>query len=173
MAPKADFVKLFMPIQGDLLAYILAMGIREADANDVLQDSASIMLSKIGQFESGTNFRAWAFAIVKREILTAQRARSRRPLSLSAPAVDDIERLAMSDSEIPTLRFKALNVCMGKLQERAKELVRLRYKEGMNAASIAETLKRPVDAIYTTLSRIRKTLQECISRFERTEGHPA
>lgn len=173
MAPKADFVKLFMPIQGDLLAYILAMGVGEADADDVLHESASIMLAKIGGFREGTNFRAWAFAIVKREVMNALRSSSRRPLSLTPPAVEDIERLAMSESEVPTLRFKALNVCVGKLQERSRDLVRMRYKEGMSVASMAEALRRPVEAISTTLSRIRKLLQECIARFERAEGHPA
>ena len=63
MAEQADFAKLFLPLQGDLLAYILAMGVPAVDADDVLQTSATIVLKKIGQFQVGTNFRAWAFSM--------------------------------------------------------------------------------------------------------------
>lgn len=173
MAPKGDFVRLFLPLQGDLLAYILALGVPAADADDVLQESASVMLAKMDRFEEGTNFRSWAFTVVKLEVRKALAARARRPLSLPEEIYEDLGALAMSETELPTLRFKALTVCLEKLQDRARELIRLRYREGMAAAAIADALQRPVEAVYTSLSRIRKMLHECIARVERAEEHPA
>ncbi|MBN1674127.1 MAG: sigma-70 family RNA polymerase sigma factor [Kiritimatiellae bacterium] len=173
MAEKADFLRLFIPLQGDLLAYILSMGVRPEDADDLLQDSATVMFTKIGHFEAGTNFRAWAFKIVRNEILSYFRKGAKRPLRLSEEAFEDIEYLAANETEVPSVRLKALTVCLEKLQEHAKSMVMMRYRDNMTVQAIARVLSRPVDSIYTTMSRIRKSLQECILRFERLEGKTA
>jgi len=43
----------------------------------------------------------------------------------------------------------------------------------MSVLTMAESLGRPVEAVYVSLSRIRKALLDCILRFERAEGHGA
>lgn len=172
MAKPKDFVGLFMPLQGDLLALILAMGVPPHAADDVLQNAASTILQKIETFELGSNFRAWAFAIAKNHALHALRHQARKPLLLSDQACADISRLIESEAQAEPFRLKALSVCVEKLQERARDLVKLRYHENLSVKAIAQKLNRPVESIFTTLSRIRKSLLDCVRRFEQTEAGP-
>lgn len=170
MAPNGEFIRLFMPVQGDLLAYILSMGVRPEDAEDVLQDSASIMFAKIDQFRKGTNFRAWAYAIVRNEILRYFSKAKKRPLSLTEEAYEDIEHLATDDSEVPSVQLRALLMCLEGLGDKARDMIMMRYRDNMQVKGIADELGRPANSVYVTLSRIRKTLQECISRADTAEG---
>jgi RNA polymerase sigma-70 factor (ECF subfamily) len=170
MTRNSEFIRLFMPVQGDLLAYILSMGVRPEDAEDVLQDSASVMFSKIEQFQSGTNFRAWAYAIVRNEILRYFSKTKKKPLSLSGEAYDDVEHLATDESEVPSIRLRALIMCLESLGSQARDMIMMRYRDNMQVKGIADELGRPANSVYVTLSRIRKKLQECIARAEVTEG---
>jgi RNA polymerase sigma-70 factor (ECF subfamily) len=172
MTRNGEFIRLFIPIQGDLLAYILSMGVAPADAEDVLQDSASIMFSKIDRFEKDTNFRAWAYAIVRNEILRYFSKAKKRPLSLTDEAYEDIEGLATDESEVPGITLRALIMCLEALGDRSREMIMMRYRDNMQVKGIADELGRPANSVYVTLSRIRRKLQECISRAEATEGEP-
>jgi len=155
-----------LPLQGDLLAYIQARGVPFQDADDVLQDSAGVMLAKIGQFKLGTNFRAWAFAIVKNEILRAFKTITRRPLSLDEGVYETIAVIAENEETVPSIRLKSLNFCLEKLKDKARTLIDLRYRKSLNTSQISKRLNRPVISIYTSLSRIRKQLLDCVSRRE-------
>jgi RNA polymerase sigma-70 factor (ECF subfamily) len=170
MASQEEFVRQFMPLQGDLLAYALSMGVPPEDADDLLQTVALQIFHKIGAFQPGTNFRAWAFAFVRNEVLRHGRDSSRRSLRLSDRTLQDIEDLATSPDAYPDLRLQRLNTCLGRLQDFARTILQLRYREGLRVQAIAERLGRPADSIHTTLSRIRKALHECLSRAPAGEG---
>jgi RNA polymerase sigma-70 factor (ECF subfamily) len=164
VAVKADFIRLFMPLQGNLMAYVLSMGVPPEDADDVLQTAALHLFHKIESFQEGTNFRAWAYAFVKNEVLRHFKSKTRRSLTLSEEALREIEDLSFAEAAVPDVRIHRLNSCLQKLQEFARTLLALRYREGLGVQAIAERLRRPVDSIYTTLSRVRKALQDCLSR---------
>lgn len=167
MDEPRDFMRLFLPLQGDLLAYILSMGVPAADADDVLQESASIMLRKFTSFQLGTSFRAWAFACVRLETLRCLKSNAQRPFSLSSESLRDIEYLAATESEVPTIHLKALGQCLQNLSASAASMLHMRYRDDLSIQEIAVQLQRPADSIYTALSRIRKSLHECIGRTER------
>ncbi|MBN1672288.1 MAG: sigma-70 family RNA polymerase sigma factor [Kiritimatiellae bacterium] len=165
MAGIDEFTGLFLPIEGELIAYILAMGVRSSDADDVLQDAAKVMLEKIGQYARGTNFRAWAFAIVRNKIHEHFRREERRRLNLSENARETIEGLLLEEESAPNVMLKALSVCLERLQPKARRIVRMRYWDQRSVPEIGRALRRSVDYVYMILSRIRKSLHECIGRY--------
>jgi RNA polymerase sigma-70 factor, ECF subfamily len=160
-----DFVKWFMPLQGNLLARMLAMGVAPDDVEDVLQDAACVVLRKMPEYQPGTNFRAWAYAIVRNETMNHLRTRRRRrTLTLSAEAISDLETASDEGTHDSSVSLSMLNVCMQKLQDKTRELLRHRYEHGKSVLQIARELERPAESVYVTLSRIRKSLQQCIER---------
>ena len=165
MAEKKDFVKYFMPVQGEILAYILTMGVPPSHADDVLQNTAVVILEKIGEFEAGSNFRAWAYSIAKFEILSFFKEHQ-KSLCLTKEALEHLELLSTDTTRSSAVTLKALTVCLEKLQEKARDLINMRYTKGLTSQDIADKLSRPVDSIYTSLSRIRKSLQECVKGFD-------
>jgi RNA polymerase sigma-70 factor (ECF subfamily) len=56
----------------------------------------------------------------------------------------------------------ALEHCISKLTPRAQELVQLRYHEDLSGQHIAERLRKPLNTIYVAISRIHRTLAECV-----------
>ncbi|MBN1673066.1 MAG: sigma-70 family RNA polymerase sigma factor [Kiritimatiellae bacterium] len=173
MAETHDFAKLFLPLEGELLAYILAMGVLPEDADDVLQDAATVMLKKLDTYTRGTNFRAWAYAIARIEVYHYRRKAARRPLPLADKTYETIDRLAASDADVPEVRLKALNACLAKLKAHAREIVTLRYTDELSGDEIAGRLDRSVDYVYMMLSRIRAQLRACITRFQAVERESA
>jgi len=169
MQDNDGFLENFLPVQADLLAYILCMGVEPSSAEDVLQDAAIVMMRKFGQFEEGTNFRAWAYAVVRFEVLKKREWQARQPMRLSEEALDSLESMA-AEEESGAIELDALYHCMERLSESAQRMLRMRYEMRLQVERIAERMQRPVDSVYTTMSRIRKTLQECIRHFGQREA---
>ena len=67
-APGEDFVRLFTQAQRPLYLFILPLVHTTADADEVLQETNVVMLSKWIQFELGTNFLAWCRTIARLEV---------------------------------------------------------------------------------------------------------
>jgi RNA polymerase sigma-70 factor (ECF subfamily) len=164
MAETEKFPLLFMPIQGELLAHILAVGVSPSDADDVLQESACIMLRKLGDYRDGTNFRAWAYAIVKNEARNHLRRCKRRLLLLDEQTIAGLENLSSGPCEAESDLSRRLLVCIRKLGEEARRLLDMRYADGKSVSSIAAALGRSADSVSVTLSRIRTALRRCVDQ---------
>ena len=52
--------------------------------------------------------------------------------------------------------------CLERMPERSRQLVRLRYEEGMGLSAIAAHTERSVEAVHKALFRIRVALHKCI-----------
>ncbi|MHC4875766.1 MAG: sigma factor-like helix-turn-helix DNA-binding protein, partial [Planctomycetota bacterium] len=67
------------------------------------------------------------------------------------------------------LRRSALSECLKKLRPGDRELIQQRYAPGSSGRDVAESLGRPMNSVYQSIGRIRKSLFECINRRLSTE----
>ena len=160
----AEFVQLFTRYQRRLYLFILAQVPSPVDAEEILQETNVIIWRKCDQFELGTNFLAWASQIAKYEVLKYREKHRRDRLYFSESFVEQVADEALVTSEELELRRNALLHCLGKLRDQDRELIQRRYAPGENGKSVAECLGRPVNSVYQSLGRIRRTLMECIDR---------
>ena len=163
-APSEDFVRSFTQSQRTLYLFILPLVQTTADAEEVLQETNVVMLSKWAQFEPGTNFLAWCRAIARLEVFRFRRSRHHRVLLLGDDVVD---LLADQMEEQPSdfeLRRDALAECINKLRSQDRELIRQRYTTGSSGDSVAQQMGRPPNSVYQSLGRVRRVLLECIRR---------
>jgi DNA-directed RNA polymerase specialized sigma24 family protein len=65
-------------------------------------------------------------------------------------------------------RLEALRRCLGRIGGPARELLQMRYRDGLTVAVIAQKLVRSTDAVYQTLSRTHRALRTCIERETNT-----
>jgi len=162
--PSEEFVRSFTQSQRALYLFILPLVQTTADAEEVLQETNVVMLSKWAQFEPGTNFLAWCRAIARLEVFRFRRSRHHRVLLLGD---DVVGLLADQMEEQPSdfeLRRDALTECIGKLRSQDQELIRRRYTTGVNGDNVAQQLGRPANSVYQSLGRVRRVLLECIRR---------
>ena len=167
--PDEDFVRLFTRYQRPLFLYLLTRVPNPVEAEEILQETNIVIWRKFAQFTPGTNFLAWASQIAKYEILKYRERHQKDKLQFSDRFVEQLAEEEADDGEHWEARREALMKCLGKLRAKDRELIERRYTPGETGTSLAEFLERPVNSVYQSLGRIRRTLLECINRELNTE----
>jgi RNA polymerase sigma-70 factor, ECF subfamily len=166
-----EFMKLHAQHQRRLYLYLLSLVHNVADAEDLLQQTSYILWTKFDDFQSGSNFGAWACRIGYLEVLKFREGRKQTELPLSPRFLERIRDKMPEFSEMLEARTDALRYCRERLDEPDRVLITRRYTPGTSVKTLAAELRRPVRSISKSLMRIRKTLLECIDRRLRQEEH--
>jgi len=169
---RQNAAALLMRHSDGLYAYILACVRNRADADDLLQTVAVVVVSSKSVPIADEDFRRWAREIARRRILEHHRRKDR--LQVVNPEL--IERLAeaatWADQHGRALdRRAALLKCVEKLPTDAQALLRHRYGAEINSVEdIAARLGRTVESISSLLYRLREKLRICVEHRLATEG---
>ncbi|MEZ6056696.1 MAG: sigma-70 family RNA polymerase sigma factor [Planctomycetaceae bacterium] len=159
-----EFVQLFTRNQRRLYLLILSQVGNIQDAEEILQDTNCVVLTKHPQFEAGTNFFAWTAQIATFEILKFRQRHGRSKLRFTDQFLDLVAVEAEAAGENLDGRREALERCLQKLRAKDRKLIQSRYEPSTSAKEMAESIGRPANSVYQSLGRIRRTLLECISR---------
>jgi RNA polymerase sigma-70 factor (ECF subfamily) len=130
-------------------------------ADDIFQQVVLAALESRSEFREPDHVLAWALRAARHRAIDF--ARQKRIRSLPDEVLDLLESRADDPAGITISdRSEALHRCMDHLTTSARELLEMRYAEGLTAVVVAERLHRTVDAVYQTLSRIHRGLRECV-----------
>ena len=149
-----------------MFGYIMTQTGSYHDAEDVFQDVCVTICEKYSDFRKGTNFKAWAMAIVRNKLLShyEKGARSRKLLKLEADIAGELaEHPVWFEEEKPFAEeLDALRECLSSLRGKSRLLLLKRYGEGLSCAGVAEALRWSVESVYVALSRLRGALADCV-----------
>ncbi len=168
-----EFVRLYSAHTQHIYGYILCLVPNWSDAEDILQDTASIMWSKFDQFVPGTDFSRWGCRIARLVVANHYRKQKvRRQTVINSELLEAISQAAQNDQFFgKDYRVDALQQCLGKLRDRDQKLIRWRYEAGTSVRAMAERIDRSIDTIYKALGRIHSQLLGCIEdRLAREES---
>jgi RNA polymerase sigma-70 factor (ECF subfamily) len=166
-----DRTEAFLHLLGEherrLGIYVTGLVNCPQDAQDVLQEGKIVMWRQFHQFELGTNFAAWARKILFYQIL-AYRRRSQRAskewLGEELLATLHEEHESAEREQRWQRREAALQTCVAELPEAHREILDLRYREEASIERISHRTSRTEGAVYRLLSRLRKTLHQCVEK---------
>jgi len=175
--PDEQFLREFTASQRRLFLTILSQVGRPADAEEVLQNTNLAIWRKSDTFEPGTNFAAWSATVAGYEVLKWREKKSRDRLRFSDEFVAAVAREAEANPDLWEERRRVLERCVEKLSDKDRDLLTRRYTPGtdgdeVQGKDVAEMLGRPVNAVYQSLGRIKKTLAECVRRELTKLGAP-
>ena len=160
-----EFVKLLTEHQSAILAYVRSLTPGSRGARDVQQEVNITLWNKRESFELGTNFKAWAFQIVRYHMLNHRRKMQRQGwLVFDDDLVEAISPQYENEMNEEEERREALQVCMGKLREKDRQLLHHRYATDAPLDQYAEELGRSVGTLKALLFRIRAALRSCITK---------
>ena len=170
--PREEFIKLFTKYQRRVFLFILSQVPNPVDAEEIHQEANVIIWRKFDRFELGTNFLAWACQIANYEVLKYRERRRRDRHLFSDEFVRQVASDAIEQADELEQRRQQLAVCLSKLRNKDRELIQQRYSVGESGKSVAELLGRPINSVYQSLSRIRRTLLECVNRQTQAQATP-
>jgi RNA polymerase sigma-70 factor (ECF subfamily) len=130
------------------------------DAEDATERTFLAALAGLQGFEDrGSTFRAWLFRIAHNSVANARRSRFRRatqPLpdgwERAAPDADPAGLVARADE------LRAILGALAELPDERRQVVILRFVDGLSAAEIGEVLERSPGAVRVLLHRALRDL---------------
>ena len=132
-------------------------------ADDIFQQVVLSALEAKSQFREVDHILAWALRAARHRALDLARGRHLR--QLPDQVLDLLEsRMTNPAESVWSDRSEALHHCLNELTPSARQLLHMKYGEGLTALVIAERLRRTTDAIYQSLSRLHHGLRECVER---------
>ena len=168
----SDFLSLFTAHDRGLRKYILTLLGDAESAQEVFQETSATLWQKFDEFQSGSNFFAWACRIAYFEVLDFRRRCRRQRLTFSEGLLETLSRDLSAREGVLQARRLALPDCMERLPVVDRELVEQRYAGGETVLEIAQRTGRPVHALYKALGRIRRALMKCIDDTVAETGEP-
>ncbi|MCM8534405.1 MAG: sigma-70 family RNA polymerase sigma factor [Lentisphaeraceae bacterium] len=161
-----EFVALMTSFQGRMYAYILSLIADPTAANDILQETNLVLWRKSGEYQMGTNFKAWAFRTANFQVMAHRQRRMRDKLVFDDDFMSTLTVEANTYDETYESRQKKLITCMEKLPERQRDLIQRRYSVGASIKKMAEDLKSTANSLTQALFRARNNLMNCVKGLQ-------
>lgn len=167
MSAESDhFLPLFLTAQNDLRAFIGAMVRDRTLREDVFQEVAMTLWRSFDRYDASRSFGAWARGIAARKIMEDRRVRAKLPEYCTLETLELLSEnfTAQDEAACWQEREQALSFCLALLPERSAKIISSRYGRGESAADISSSVGIGLDAVYQTLTRLRRQLRECVQR---------
>ena len=163
-------VKTLLDARPRLVAGVFAV-VRDAHlAEDVFQEVLLRALRMRESFSDAGGLQAWARVSARNLGIDQARRAGRLGEILSELALDALDARMEAASDAQRRRAEAMRVCVERLPEESRTLLRMRYDEGRKGEELARLLRRSEAAIYKALSRLHLALRKCINERLAEEG---
>jgi RNA polymerase sigma-70 factor (ECF subfamily) len=134
------------------------------DAEDLIQDTLLLAISKIHLWEAGTDLRAWLFTVMHNQYVDFVRRGVREGKRASIEAADNI---GYGANQQVALQLQELRDAVAKLPKEQRAVVVLIGLEGMRYEEVADILGVPIGTVRSRLSRARETLRDMMDEPSR------
>jgi RNA polymerase sigma-70 factor (ECF subfamily) len=163
----ATFEELAMPLFDQLYNFACWLTQDRTEAEDLVQETYVKALRGFSSFQSGTNFRAWIYRILRNTFLTSRSGlRATAMIPLDAEDADELpagpetpETVLISNSE-----QQLVQGALDTLPVHFREILLLCETEEMSYQEISETLSIPIGTVMSRLSRARKALRKILQQ---------
>jgi len=164
------FLQQFLASERLLTGYLVAATGDFHEAEDLLQEVSVALWESFDRYDPARPFQGWALGIARHKVLDWRERRGRQRPAFSMEFLDVLEKAQADSGAELAERRPLLQRCLEALPGHLREMVDLRYGEGLRLEELAVRLQRTVGALQVALVRVRRTLRDCI---ERKRAQPA
>ncbi|AXC12593.1 RNA polymerase sigma-70 factor [Acidisarcina polymorpha] len=163
-ASSVLFEQLALPLLPALYSHAFWLSRNHAEAEDIVQETIAKALRAFSSFQTGTNFKAWIFRILRNTFLTSRTGIAASRTVFLEDLADLLEVTDTNPSpEDHLLRLNnqaALTEALERLHPQLREVLLLCEVEELKYKEIAIVLDIPVGTVMSRISRARRTLYE-------------
>ena len=181
-AQMREFEEQTLVLMPLLLGMARRLAKSEEDAQDLVQETYIKAFRAWGQFQQGTNLKAWLLTIMKNTNLNNLEKSNR---DKSRGSIDELEDWQVGGAESLTIRSsqsaeaEALDNLPAESIVKALDALPAEFKEvvlqavvlGLPYAEIAANMGTPVGTVMSRLHRGKKALREALTDYAREEGY--
>ena len=171
-ARHEEFMQLFLEHQPRIYAYIRSLLFQRADADDVMQETASVLWRKFDHFEKGTRFDRWAFRTAYHQVryFRQKKARESKRLQFSDEMIETLSTEAEEFLDNTDDTMVALERCVQKLPDKQRKIVAWRFEPGATNRAVARKIGKSESVVSRTMNKIYDSLMRCVSLQVKLEG---
>ncbi len=181
-AQRDLFEEQALPYMDQLYAAAMRMTRNPADAADLVQETYVKAFQAFGQFQQGTNLKAWLYRIQTNTFINSYRKNQRSPYQ---GTIDELEDWQLGGAEsltrsiatrsaeaeaIDHLPDSAVKDALQAIPEDFRLAVYFADVEGFSYQEIADIMKTPVGTVMSRLHRGRRMLRESLAEYARERG---
>ena len=165
MARSERFIQLLTTHRNNIYAYILTLVHNISDADDLMQETTSVMWRKyIETTDDIQNFVAWGIRIAHNKVLDFRKRKTRERVMFNQEICDELADSYRNDDEDMDSMLRALDQCISKLNRRNRQLVEMVHKKGVTIKRVSQQIGLSVHTAYKLIPRIHHQLLRCIMR---------
>jgi RNA polymerase sigma-70 factor (ECF subfamily) len=164
-----------MPLFDSLYNFARWLARDESEAEDLVQEAYLKALNGFASFETGTNFRAWMYRILRNTFLTSRTGLHAKLTVPLEPEDEDVVGITWETPEslaLASATREALQSAIEQLPVVYREVVLLCDAEEMKYREVAQVLAVPVGTVMSRLSRGRKLLREMLDKKQPSSSTP-
>ena len=158
------FFRLYTAVSNRIFSYLLVVVHNRDNAEELAQETATLLWSKFDEYEEGTNFGAWAIAIARLKALEFLRKRKNSQMIFDDSFYDSVSKHTVKSSEDLSSQTEALKHCLEKLSEIQLKLLSMRFKKNLSIKKISQLTGRPLGSLYHYYSSLIRGLRDCINK---------
>ena len=178
---RALFEEQAIPFLDQLYGAALRMTRNPSDAQDLVQETFVKAYAAFGQFQQGTNLKAWLYRILTNTFINVYRKKQRDPYKGTISELEDWQlgeaesATAMSSRSaeaeaIDHLPDSAVKNALQSIPEDFRLAVYFADVEGFSYQEIADIMKTPVGTVMSRLHRGRRLLRGLLTDYAADRG---
>lgn len=177
-----DFEQQALPLMSQLYGAALRWTRNPSDAEDLVQETFAKAFVAWGQYQQGTNLKAWLYRIMTNTQINLYNKKAKDQAKGSIDDLEDwqvgaAESLTASASRsaeleaIDKLPSEVVKNALQELPEEFRMVVYYAVVDGLPYADIATIMGTPVGTVMSRLHRGKKLLKKLLADYARQEGY--
>lgn len=168
--PTHDFVARFAACEQEVYRYVCTLLGSDADAEDVMQETAAALWRKFDEYDPAQPFVPWAVRFAYIEVLRHRKQARQRGKYFSETLIETLADERDKAQPLLEAQRRALTDCLEKLPGAQRDLLNHRYGRDSTIHDLAAASHQPVATLYKTLHRVRRRLLDCVTLKLKSEG---
>ncbi len=160
---REAFASLVARYQREALAHARAILPNVDDARDAVQEAFIDAFGSLKRFDEGCAFYPWFYVILRNRCYGALRRKASRE-DLTEQLVESAFAVRGGDDEVE------LNDTLAQLSAEQREILLLKYLDGLSYKELAERLDVPAGTVMSRLYHARNRLRDVLELEKRSEG---